>query len=69
MELANRRAHWNDDACRCFTNTRDSFLVQMVTHLMIASARPDVELWNVETRRLDGHFEIHTDSRGRRRCY
>ena len=32
-------------------------------HLMIASARPDVELWNVEARRLDGHFEIHTDSR------
>ena len=32
-------------------------------HLMIASARPDVELWNVETLRLDGHFEIHTDSR------
>lgn len=31
-------------------------------HLMIVSARPDVELWNVETRRLDGHFEIHTDS-------
>ena len=32
-------------------------------HLMIVSARPDVELWNVETRRLDGHFEIHIDSR------
>ena len=29
-------------------------------HLMIASVRPDVELWNVETRRLNGRFEIES---------
>ena len=29
-------------------------------YLMVASTRPDVELWNVKTRRLEGHFEGHT---------
>jgi len=33
-------------------------------YLMVASTRPDVELWNVETRRLEGHFEGHTGNRG-----
>ena len=29
-------------------------------YLIVASTRPDVELWNVKTRRLEGHFEGHT---------
>ncbi len=29
-------------------------------YLIVASRRPDIELWNVETRRLVGHFEGHT---------
>ena len=29
-------------------------------YLIVASKRPDIELWNVETRRLEGHFEGHT---------
>ncbi len=29
-------------------------------HLLIVSRQPDVELWNVETLSLDGHFEGHT---------
>ena len=29
-------------------------------YLIVASARPDVEVWNVETRRLEGHFQGHT---------
>ena len=29
-------------------------------YLIVASNRPDAELWNVKTRRLDGHFEGHT---------
>ena len=29
-------------------------------HLIVASNRPDIELWDVETRQLVGHFEGHT---------
>ncbi len=29
-------------------------------YLIVASMRPDIELWNVETRQLEGHFEGHT---------
>ena len=29
-------------------------------HLIVASTRPDIELWNIKTRRLEGHFEGHT---------
>ena len=29
-------------------------------YLIIASMRPDIELWNIETRRLETHFEGHT---------
>ena len=29
--------------------------------LIVASKRPDIELWNVETRRLEGHFQGHPD--------
>lgn len=28
-------------------------------YLIVASQRPDIELWNVETRRLESHFEGH----------
>ncbi len=29
-------------------------------YLIVASMRPDIELWNVETRQLEGHIEGHT---------
>ncbi len=29
-------------------------------YLIVASMRPDIELWNVETRQLEAHFEGHT---------
>ena len=29
-------------------------------YLIVGSRRPDIELWNVETRRLEAHFEGHT---------
>ena len=29
-------------------------------YLIVASMRPDIELWNIETRQLEGHFEEHT---------
>ncbi len=29
-------------------------------YLIVASMRPDIELWNIEARRLEGHFEGHT---------
>ena len=29
-------------------------------YLIIASMRPDIELWNIKTRQLEGHFEGHT---------
>ena len=29
-------------------------------YLIVASRRPDIEIWNVETRELEGHFEGHT---------
>ncbi len=29
-------------------------------YLIVASMRPDIELWNVETRKLEGHLEGHT---------
>ena len=29
-------------------------------YLIVASMRPDIELWNIETRQLEGHFEGHT---------
>ena len=29
-------------------------------YLIVASARPDVEVWNLETRHLEGHFQGHT---------
>ena len=29
-------------------------------YLIVTSLRPDIELWNVKTRQLEGHFEGHT---------
>ena len=31
-------------------------------YLIVASTRPDIELWNVETRRLEAHFEGHAEN-------
>ena len=46
----------------CGTFPRDNALIFSPDgrYLIVASRRPDIELWNVETRRLDAHFEGHT---------
>ena len=47
---------------RCAGSPRDHALIFSPDghYLIVASQRPDVELWNVKTRRLEGHFEGHT---------
>ena len=47
---------------RCSGSPRDHALVFSPDgrSLIVASTRPGIELWNVETRRLEGHFEGHT---------
>ncbi len=51
-----------DKGRRCAGSPRDHRLVFTPDgrYLIVASNRPDIELWNVETRRLEGHFEGHT---------
>ena len=46
----------------CSSRPRDnaSVFTPNGRYLIVASNRPDVELWDVETRRLVGHFEGHT---------
>ncbi len=46
----------------CSSRPRDnaSVFTPNGRYLIVASNRPDVELWNVKTRRLEGHFEGHT---------
>jgi WD40 repeat protein len=48
----------------CSGSPRDHGMVFTLDgqHLIVASKRPDLELWNVETRKLEGHFEGHTGS-------
>ena len=51
-----------DTGRRCAGSPRDHALVFSPDghYLIVASQRPDVELWNVKTRSLEGHFEGHT---------
>ena len=57
------RCHSNNNSgttCSSFPRDRASVFSPDGRYLFVASNRPDVELWNVETRRLEGHFEGHT---------
>ena len=56
-----RRPSRRCDQFTCASSPRDNALVFTPDgrHLMVGSQRPDVELWNVETRRLVGHLEGH----------
>ena len=46
--------------CSFFPRDQASVFTPDGRYLIVASARPDLELWNVTTRRLEGHFEGHT---------
>ena len=46
--------------CSFFPRDHASVFTPDGRSLIVASARPDLELWNVTTRRLEGHFEGHT---------
>ena len=52
----------NSGGTTCSSYPRDhaSVFTPDGRYLIVASTRPDVELWNVKTRRLEGHFEGHT---------
>ena len=56
-----RRPSRRCDQFSCAPSPRDNVLVFTPDGrlLMVGSQRPDVELWNVETRRLVGHLEGH----------
>ena len=51
-----------DGGTTCSSRPRDhaSVFTPDGRYLIVASNRPDAELWNVKTRRLEGHFEGHT---------
>ena len=46
----------------CASHPRDhaSVFTPDGRYLIVTSLRPDIELWNVKTRQLEGHFEGHT---------
>ena len=54
--------HNKTTSTSCTLFPRDNALVFSPDgrYLIVASSRPDIELWNVETRRLEAHFEGHT---------
>ena len=57
------QCHTDRDGSRgCSSRRNDHALVFTPDnrYLIVASERPDVELWNVETHRLEAHFEGHT---------
>ncbi len=47
-------------SCSTSTSEHEMLFTPDGKHLIVASKRPDIELWNVETRQLVGHFEGHT---------
>ena len=59
---SNQCHSYSDGGTTCSSYPRDhaSVFTPDGHYLIVASARSDVELWNVETRRLEGHFEGHT---------
>ena len=46
--------------CTSSTSAHDAVFTADGKHLIVASKRPDIEVWNVETRNLVGHFEGHS---------
>ena len=46
--------------CTNSTSAHDAVFTADGKHLIVASKRPDIEVWNVETRNLVGHFEGHS---------
>ena len=54
--------HFFDGGSSCEGDPRDRTAIFSPEgrYLIIASMRPDIELWNIETRQLEGHFEGHT---------
>ena len=54
--------HFFDGGSSCEGDPRDRIAIFSPEgrYLVIASQRSDIELWNIETRQLEGHFEGHT---------
>ena len=57
-----KSCYFFDGGSSCEGNPRDRTAIFSPEgrYLIVASMRPDIELWNVETRQLEGHFEGHT---------
>ena len=57
-----QHCHFFDGGSSCEGDPRDRTAIFSPEgrYLIIASMRPDIELWNIETRQLEGHFEGHT---------
>ena len=57
-----KSCYYYDDGSSCTSRLRDRTAIFSPNgrYLIIASMRPDIELWNIETRQLEGHFEGHT---------
>ena len=56
------RCHARSGGTTCSFSPKDhaSVFTPEGRYLIVTSTRPDVELWNVKTRQLEGHFEGHT---------
>ncbi len=57
-----KSCYFFDGGSSCEGNPRDRTAIFSPDgrYLIVAAMRPDIELWNVETRQLEGHFEGHT---------
>ena len=57
-----KSCYYFDNGSSCTSHPRDRTVIFSPDgrYLIIASMRPDIELWNIETRRLETHFEGHT---------
>ena len=54
--------YYFNNGSTCTSNAQDhaSVFSPDSRYLIVVSTRPDIELWNIKTRRLEGHFEGHT---------
>ena len=54
--------YYDDGGSWCTSRLRDRTAIFSPDgrYLIVASMRPDIELWNIQMRRLEGHFEGHT---------
>ena len=50
----------NTQYCSTYTRNDEMVFTPDGKYLIVASQRPDIELWDVEIRQLVGHFEGHT---------